>query len=421
MTPLSLLRFALPLCIGFNFAYTTLALATTSADLAAEAIAKNPEIQYYEAQIAVARGDRQKAGEYANPELGVEFGHKKIVEISGEVEGEGRVWRAQMMQVFDFPGRMGLRKALADHDIALAELGLAQFKSQLTNQVKALAGEILLLRQKENATQSVMDRLQALVEVLVQRDTGNISAKLERRILEASLVTSDRTRTDAAKEVAEATVELNLLCGRSAEAKLELEDSLPAFPQSPDLNGLMQLAAIGNFDLQQKRMGLARQGIKVDLTKSERWGNISFGGYLAGERHYEKDFEGGVAVSIPLPLWNKNKGNIAAEKAREAQAEAQMLATLRDLEGGLAKALSGYNAELGSLGRWRVESEKEFQAAAVEADKHYRLGAVPAPTYVEMQRGYLEALDALIQTRRNAWLHLMQLERLTGGSLSKKP
>lgn len=98
-----------------------------------------------------------------------------------------------------------------------------------------------------------------------------------------------------------------------------------------------------------------------------------------------------------------------------------MLATLRDLEGGLAKALSGYNAELGSLGRWRVESEKEFQAAAEEADKHYRLGAVPAPTYVEMQRGYLEALDALIQTRRNAWLHLMQLERLTGGSLSKKP
>lgn len=413
-------RFSVLSCGIFQLFLCFQAQAVTSADLAAEAIAKNPEVQYYEAQLEAARGGRQQAGEYANPQLGVEWGHKKIVEIGGTVEGEGRVWRAQIMQTFDFPGRMGLRKAVADHDIALAELGLTQFKSQLANKVKALAGEVMLLQQKERATQSVMDRLQALVEVLVQRDTGNISAKLERRILEASLVTSDRTRTNAMKETAEAMVELNLLCGRPADAKLELEDTLPAFPVAPDLKGLMQLAANGNFDLQQKRTALAQQGIKVDLTKSERWGNISFGGYMAGERHYEKDVEGGIAISIPLPLWNKNKGNIAAEKARQAQAEAQLLSTLRDLECGLATALSGYRAELASLSRWRVESEKEFQAAAEEADHHYRLGAVPAPTYVEMQRGYLEALDALIQTRRNAWLHLMQLERLTGGSLSKR-
>ena len=394
--------------------------AVTSADLAAEAVAKNPEVQYYEAELEAARGGRQRAGEYANPLLGVEWGRKTIWEANGKREGDGPIWRAQLMQTFDFPGRMGLRKAIAEHDIALAELGLAQFKTQLANKVKALAGEVMLLRQKERATQSVMDRLQALVEVLVQRDTGNISAKLERRILEASLVTSDRTRTNTMKEATQATVELNLLCGHPADAELKLEDTLPAFPTPPDLKGLMQLSANGNFDLQQKRTALARQGIKVDLTKSERWGNITFGGYFTREHHYEVDVEGGIAFSIPLPLWNKNKGNIDAEKARQAQAEAQLLSCLRDLEGGLATALSGYQAELDSLSRWRVESEREFQAAAEEADHHYRLGAVPAPTYVEMQRGYLEALDALIQTRRNAWLHLMQLERLTGGSLSKK-
>jgi hypothetical protein len=31
-----------------------------------------------------------------------------------------------------------------------------------------------------------------------------------------------------------------------------------------------------------------------------------------------------------------------------------------------------------------------------------------------MQRGYLDALDALIESRRNAWKHRMEIERLTG-------
>jgi hypothetical protein len=31
-----------------------------------------------------------------------------------------------------------------------------------------------------------------------------------------------------------------------------------------------------------------------------------------------------------------------------------------------------------------------------------------------MQRGYLDALDALIESRRNAWKHRMEIERLIG-------
>jgi hypothetical protein len=43
---------------------------------------------------------------------------------------------------------------------------------------------------------------------------------------------------------------------------------------------------------------------------------------------------------------------------------------------------------------------------------------VPAATYVEMQRGYLDAMDSLIESRRNAWKHRMEIERLTGTALT---
>ena len=387
--------------------------AVSSSDLVAEALQKNPEVRFYEAEIAAARGGRQTAGQLANPELSTELGGMSLAQAK-----EGLVWRASILQVFDFPGRMSLRKAIADRDITLAELGLQQFKSQLANEVRARAGDVILLKRKEDAARSVRERLESLIEVLVQRDTGSVSALLERRILEATLLTSDRTLTDASKQVREAIATLAVLCGRGPDQPIQLSGVFTSFPTVPHLESLKQQAAQSNFDLQQKRLNVAKQGLKIDLSKSDRWGNITFGPYMAGQHAGGTQIEGGFVVSIPLPLWNKNKGNIAAEEARTQQAEALLLATLRDLERDLAVARSAYLSELDALSRWRPESEKQFSDAAAEADRHYRLGAVPAATYVEMQRGYLDAMDSLIESRRNAWKHRMEIERLTGTSLT---
>lgn len=387
--------------------------AVTSSDLVSEALTKNPEVRFYEAEIAAARGGRQSAGQLANPELNTEFGG---MGINGQKDG--LVWRAQILQTFDFPGRMSLRKAIADRDITLAELGLQQFKSQLSNEVRARAGDVILLKRKEDAARSVRERLVALIEVLVQRDSGSVSALLERRILEATLLTSDRTLTDASKQVREAMATLAVLCGRGPDQAIQLSGAVTSFPDAPQMETLKQQAARTNFDLQQKRLNVAKQGLKIDLSKSDRWGNITFGPYMAGQHAGGTQIEGGVVFSIPLPLWNKNKGNIAAEEARTQQAEALLLATLRDLERDLAVERSAYLAELDALSRWRPESEKQFADAAKQADEHYRLGAVPAATYVEMQRGYLDAMDSLIESRRNAWKHRMEIERLTGTALT---
>ncbi len=390
------------------------AIHLTAESLVNEAIARNPEIRFYQAEIQAARGGRVTAGQYANPDLNMEAGAMRVNDLDGRRLGDGLVWRASITQVFDFPGRMALRKAIAERDITLAELGLEQYQAQLANEVRARAGDLVLLKRKEEAARSVRERLVALVEVLVQRDPGTVSALLERRILEATLLTSDRSLTDAVKQSREANAQLAVLCGRPPDQSLHIVDALAEFPSLPSLEKLKQQAAETNFDLHQKRLQIARQGLQVDLSQSDRWGDITFGPYMAGQQPGGSQIEGGLVLSIPLPLWNKNKGQIATETARQQQAEALLLTTLRDLERDLAIARGAYASELEALARWRPESEKQFREASEEADRHYRLGAVPAATYVEMQRGYLDALDALIESRRNAWKHRMEIERLTG-------
>jgi len=66
------------------------------------------------------------------------------------------------------------------------------------------------------------------------------------------------------------------------------------------------------------------------------------------------------------------------------------------------------------MGKWRPDAVAHFREAAELADRHYRLGAVPVNTYVELQKQYLEAVEALLETKKEALDAGQNLELLTG-------
>ena len=55
-----------------------------------------------------------------------------------------------------------------------------------------------------------------------------------------------------------------------------------------------------------------------------------------------------------------------------------------------------------------------FKEAAALADQHYRLGAVEIATYVELQEKYLEAVDAINETKTSALEAALAVEQLAG-------
>ncbi len=95
-----------------------------------------------------------------------------------------------------------------------------------------------------------------------------------------------------------------------------------------------------------------------------------------------------------------------------------MRVTQREIERKVMEAALTYQAKLGEMQRWRPDSVEEFRKAAELADRHYRLGAVPIATYVELQKQYLEAVEALLDTKREALEASQTLEHLTGLKLS---
>ena len=80
--------------------------------LVAEALAQNPELNFYRAEIAAAKAGRRSAGLWSNPEVNGTVGRKTSTERSGGLSAEGVAWSVSVVQPFEWPGRIGLRKAM---------------------------------------------------------------------------------------------------------------------------------------------------------------------------------------------------------------------------------------------------------------------------------------------------------------------
>src|SRR5882672_8497546 len=128
----------------------------TSLDaLVAEALARNPELNVYSSEIAAAKGERRTAGEWANPEASTETGAKIVKDYQGNTLGDGLLAGLSVSQTFEYPGRVTLRKAIANRQIALAELGLEGFRAALAARVRAAVFHATLGQAKADAASEI--------------------------------------------------------------------------------------------------------------------------------------------------------------------------------------------------------------------------------------------------------------------------
>jgi cobalt-zinc-cadmium efflux system outer membrane protein len=314
----------------------------------------------------------------------------------------------------EWPGRIGLRKAIANRDVELAELGLERFRTALSGKVRGLAYGLFAAQQKAAAAREVADRFRALREVLLQRDPAGVAPLLETRVIEATEITMQHQASEAELAAQSARFELNQLRGTAPAAPLSVTE--PAFRFGPAASNqmLVALALTNNFELRARAVELAQQGYRVALARNERFPAISVGPSYSEETALDRERILGVGVSLPLPLWNRNSANIEAAAARRLQAETSYAVAQRDVERKVIEAAGSYAAKVRQMAGWRPDAVRHFQEAAELADRHYRLGAVPISTYIELQKQYFEAVETLLNTRKEALEAAQQLELLTG-------
>jgi cobalt-zinc-cadmium efflux system outer membrane protein len=180
------------------------------------------------------------------------------------------------------------------------------------------------------------------------------------------------------------------------------------------IEALLGAALTNNFDLRIRLAELEQQGFRVRLARNERWPGFKVGPQFSEENAGGQDRILGIGLSFPLPLWKQNSSNVELAQARQSQAESLLNSQRRDLEKRIISAARKYESRLAELQRWNPDSLNHFAEAAELADRHYRLAAVPATLYTELQKQYVDAMESLLDTRMDVIAAAAELEELTG-------
>jgi cobalt-zinc-cadmium efflux system outer membrane protein len=253
-----------------------------------------------------------------------------------------------------------------------------------------------------------------LREVFLQRDPAGLTPLLETRVIEAQELTLQRRATEAALAAKAALLELNRLRGAPADAPIDLVPTRLILKAAPSLDTLLGAARENNFEFRAARLELEQQGYAVSLAKNDRRPGVTVSPFVSQESAGDRERVLGVGFTVPLPVTARGTANVAAAEARRRQAEVSAQLAERRLESEVRTAAAVFEAKLAETADWATDSATRFREAAALADRHYRLGAVPLSTYVELQNSYLDAVEALLATEREALEAGLRLRELTG-------
>jgi cobalt-zinc-cadmium efflux system outer membrane protein len=394
---------------------------TSSLDgLVAEALARNLEIKVYTAEIAATKGERRTAGEWPNPDASTEAGAKIVRDYHGNTLGDGVMWTFGATQTFEYPGRVTLRKAIANHQVGLAELSLEGFRTALAARVRAAAFRAALGKAKASAADEIAKRFDDLVTVLSQRPAAGVAQQADVRIIEASAIALKRRPLEAQREMQSAIYELNQLRGARVDSPLAIPDLDLTLRPLPSVATLLAAARERNYDVRTRMVDLEQQGYKVRLALNERWPAVRIGPVAHNERADTNEYLFGITASLPLPLWNMNTGKIETERARTAKVEAELTTLIRDVERKVADAEFVYRSRREEAAQLQTSILPQLREAAETGDRNYRDGAIPVSTYMELQKQYLDSIDAFTAAQAAAIEARQQLEQLTAMRLDSE-
>lgn len=389
--------------------------------LVREALSKNPELRALEMEVQAAKGERTQAGLWKNPELSGVYGPRRVSDSGGNLHGEGRTRSLTLLQTFEFPGKGSLRKAIADRNVDIAELGLEQFRLALRGKVNQLAYRYATNEQQLEIAREISDYGQAQVELLKHRLASGIQGLLELRVIEASFVEIRMALAELEQSQKQTLTELNILCGRPANDPLRLKLNFTAPTKRFDLRKMVQAGLSHNFQLKARETELLRADDEVTAAQLAVAPDFQIGPFYTQDKAVENEVNMGVAFAVTVPLWDWNQGNIAAAEARHSKSGALLNKARRDVEAEIVRRFHAYELALKQLGSFEKGYLEKMHDAADMADRHYRLGAVNVQIFLETQRQYLNAGriygDAVVAAHEN----LLDLQLLTGITAEEKP
>jgi len=354
------------------------------------AISTNLELAAVRRARAIRQAEVRAAGQWANPEF------------SAEITRDTPHGDVAIGFPVDIGGVRSRRVAVAKEGLAMADVDEAAALKDLRRKVRLAFYGLLAADERLVLADSMLKVAGRIKEVAQARFEEGAAPRLD--VMEADLiVVRVRTEMDLARsERRAAQADLNALLNRPPGMTVALTGEASDIPALPTMDRATAEALASNLELRALDREAAIEDRQLSLLKAERVPTPTFSVGAALNAPGEFDVGAHAGVSLTLPLFSRNQGEIAGSLARTDTIKARREAIRRQVEAAVFAALERVTAQ-----RARVEA---FQATLVPTataiqglvEESYRLGRDSILTTLVAQRAlrdikteYLEALIAL--------------------------
>lgn len=302
------------------------------------------------------------------------------------------------------------------------EMAVYQFEEvlrTLRSELNSKFIEIYYTRKSLSVYDKEIDYLERLLEAMKeQNEKGNISL-LEKSRIQALLLSLQQERNEALNRLIALQGDMRLLLGLETDKAFEPVFDASVLKQMD--TGAVSFAELaerlaGRPDMKMARTNIQVSRANVNLQKSLAFPEVSLkGSYDRAGNFCDNYFA--VGLSISVPVFNRNQGNIKSarlavlqntnrEELARRQAETELFTSYARLE----KAVKLYRSS-------NFELERDFGTIIEGVNSNYQKRNISLLEFIDYYQAYKETCLQLYQTEKDVFLAMEEVNTVTGSDV----
>jgi len=396
----------------------------TLRDAALLALQRNPELAAFEKEKRALKGATLQAGLLPNPELSMNVENIGNVQpLTGDINSQKSVAQEVVQQIstiriyqlIELGGKRAARVAAASLGEELAARDYEIRRVELIARVANVFTEVLAGQEQLRLAEESQDLAQRVVNSVAKRVQAGKVPPIEETRVGVALSTTRIALVQAQRDLESARKRLALLWGNAspkfgkALGDLESSVTLPRFEELVEraLASPMALRSMKNIE-QRKAL--------LDVEQTKRIPNLTV---QAGAVHHAQ--LGGTtpiaAVIVPLPLFDRNQGNILQAHQRVDKAVDEQAATELRLKTELTQAYEALSAAMNEIVMLRDEILPGATSAFEVTTRGYELGRFGFLEMLDTQRTLFQNRVLYVRALANYQRLVNEIERLIAGPI----
>jgi cobalt-zinc-cadmium efflux system outer membrane protein len=390
------------------------------------ALANNPTMRQAEASVEAARGRSRQAGAWPNPVIG----------YIGEEMSPGDIIRwgehgAFVEQTIVLGGKLRLSRAVFEREIAQAESLVDVQRQRVLTSIRSLFYDVLSTERRVEVLGGLAQLAAEAVDISRQLfNTGAadrpdvLESEIEARRTTLELTESrnhlHRVRQQLAAMAGDQTVAVRRLAG-------SIDTAIPELEHDATLRTLLDRSP----EIGAVRAASERARAVVARARRETFPDLFLRGGLAYNRELLEQVGAGARrpvgwealaeAGVSIPLFNRNRGGIAAARAEEARAEAERRRIELDLQSRLATVFDEYLTALRASEVYRDEVVPRADEAYRLYLVRYREMAAAFPQVLVAQRTLFQMSVEYLNNLEDAWRAALRLQGFLVGEGLEAP